>query len=167
MFSSFTTDRGKQLIIPQEWKKASKQLFWIVVRDTMPPRAICRLIQFTYDCLLKLVLKKHGLSKVTWLCMSSQVWNRTSILVSSSLRLLTEILCSFTGGNGRSSPWNKNIGWRSSVVSGVLMGDKRRCARWLLWDTRQGRNRPVFVFHTWRWKRRKIENLTVFLNLVF
>lgn len=48
VFSSLTTDRGKQLIIiPQEQKEASKQLFWIVVQDTMPPRAICRLMQFT------------------------------------------------------------------------------------------------------------------------
>lgn len=60
MFSSFTTDRGKQLvIIPQEQEEASKQLFWIVVWGTMPPRAICRLMQFTYHCLLKLVLKKQ------------------------------------------------------------------------------------------------------------
>lgn len=143
MFSSFTTDRGKQLIIiPQEQKEASKQLFWIVVQDTMPPRAICKLIQFTCHCLLKLVLKKHCLSKVISLCMSGQVWNQTSFLVSSPPCLLLEIFCSFTGGNGILSPSNKNIGWRSSVVPGALVGDKRRWAWWLLWDTREGRNGP-------------------------
>lgn len=85
MFSSFTTDRGKQMIIiPQEQEEAGKQLFWIVVRGTMPPRAICRLMQFTYHCLLKLVLKKHSLSKVIPMCMSGQVWNWTSFPVSSS-----------------------------------------------------------------------------------
>lgn len=164
MLSSFATDRGKQLIIiPQEQKKASKQLFWIVVWDTMPPRAICKLIQFTYHCLLKLVLKKHRLSKVISSCVSSQVWNQTSFLVSSLTCLLPEIFCSFTGGNGRLSP-NKNIVWRSNVVPGALVGDKRRCACWLLRDTREGRNGPSFVSHTCWWKWGKMENLTVFLN---
>lgn len=167
MFSSFTTDRGKQLIIiPQEQKEASRQLFWIVVWDTMPPRAICKLIQSTYHCLLKLVLKKHCLSKVILSCMSGQVWNQTSFLVSSPPCLLSEIFCSFTGRNGRLSP-NKNIAWRSNVVPGALAGSKRRCACWMLWDTREGRNGPSLCLPHMLREWSKMENLTVFLSKNF
>lgn len=105
MFSSFTTDRGKQLvIIPQEQEEAGKQLFWIVVGGTMPPTATCRLMQFPDHCLLKLVLKNRSLSKATPMCMSGQVWNQTSF-ISLSPQLLSETFRGFVGEN-RGSPSN-------------------------------------------------------------
>lgn len=90
--SSFTTDRGKQLIIiPLEQGEAVKQLFWIVVEAQCLPKLFVGWSNLHTIVCSSLCLK-NSLSKIIVMCMSGQVWKPTSFPVSSSLAAFRNIL---------------------------------------------------------------------------